>query len=124
MRLLGVGVSGLADFTQEDLFAQAAQTLRESEAGAEPGQVTPAELPVAPPPEPERANRWLPGQDVEHAEHGAGWVQGSGVGRVTIRFEVPSDSGPGRVRTFAVDDPALSRAEPPALTGHPSPAGG
>jgi DNA polymerase-4 len=127
VRLLGVGVSGLADFTQEDLFAQAAQSLREADPGAVQGDGSgpqaPQELPVAPPPEPERAERWLPGQDVAHTEYGAGWVQGSGVGRVTVRFEVPADREPGRVRTFAVDDPALSRAEPPALTGPPAPAG-
>lgn len=116
VRLLGVGVSGLADFTQEDLFAQA-QTRLQTEPGAESGMDAPPELPVAPPPEPERATRWLPGQDVEHAEYGAGWVQGSGVGRVTVRFEIPADTGPGRVRTFAVDDPALARSEPLPLGG-------
>lgn len=105
VRLLGVGVAGLADFTQEDLFAQ--------HAGAQdPGEEIVPELPAVPPPQPERANRWLPGQDVVHDEHGAGWVQGSGVGRVTVRFEVPSDTAPGRVRTFAVDDPALAHADP------------
>ncbi|KUL80111.1 hypothetical protein ADL34_04240 [Streptomyces sp. NRRL WC-3605] len=44
-------------------------------------------------------------------------MQGSGVGRVTVRFETP-ESGPGRVRTFRVDDPALERAEPlPLVSG-------
>ncbi len=46
-----------------------------------------------------------------HDEYGAGWVQGSGVGRVTVRFETPW-SAPGRVRTFAVEDPALRPGEP------------
>ncbi|HSA51991.1 MAG TPA: DNA polymerase IV [Yinghuangia sp.] len=54
---------------------------------------------------------WRPGQDVVHEEHGPGWVQGSGVGRVTVRFETPG-SAPGRIRTFAVDDPALRASEP------------
>ncbi|WP_329129263.1 DNA polymerase IV [Streptomyces sp. NBC_01476] len=104
VRLLGVGVAGLADFTQEDLFAQSA--------GSRPAdEDAPASLPALPPPVPERVNRWLPGQDVTHEEYGAGWVQGSGVGRVTVRFEVPSDTGPGRVRTFAVDDPALVHSD-------------
>jgi DNA polymerase-4 len=107
VRLLGVGVAGLADFTQEDLFAHAQNEKRED------GEPAPPELPSAPPPVTERAGRrWLPGQDVEHAEYGAGWVQGSGVGRVTVRFEVPSDLLPGRVRTFPVDDPGLSHSEP------------
>jgi DNA polymerase-4 len=41
-----------------------------------------------------------------HAEHGRGWVWGSGVGRVTVRFET-AETGPGPVRTFRADDPAL-----------------
>jgi len=48
---------------------------------------------------------------VRHAGFGHGWVQGSGVGRVTVRFETPGDAGPGRVRTFRVDDPELEAAE-------------
>ncbi|MEE4546380.1 DNA polymerase IV [Streptomyces sp. V4-01] len=105
LRLLGVGVTGLADFTQEDLFAQRA-------AEREPGESDAAELPSSPPPPPARSDRWLSGQDVVHEEYGPGWVQGSGVGRVTVRFEVPTDTLPGRVRTFAVEDPALTHGEP------------
>jgi len=55
---------------------------------------------------------WWPGQDIAHAEHGAGWVWGSGLGRVTVRFEGPT-TAPGRVRTFRADDPQLSKADPP-----------
>lgn len=120
VRLLGVGVTGLADFTQEDLFAQAAEL--EAELVAEAAAVRAAELaereeadpagPPSPVAEPGRAVRWMPGQDVRHTEFGAGWVQGSGVGRVTVRFEEPTDRAPGRVRTFAVEDPALEAAEP------------
>jgi DNA polymerase-4 len=62
--------------------------------------------------------RWAPGQDVRHSEFGAGWVQGSGVGRVTVRFEEPG-SAPGRVRTFAVEDPELSPGEPLPLVPLP-----
>ena len=58
-----------------------------------------------------RGHRWLPGADVEHTEHGRGWVWGAGLGRVTVRFET-WQTGPGPVRTFAEDDPALSRVEP------------
>jgi DNA polymerase-4 len=54
--------------------------------------------------------QWRAGHDVRHAEYGHGWVQGSGVGRVTVRFETPG-SEPGRVRTFRVDDPELVGAE-------------
>ena len=64
---------------------------------------------------------WRPGQDVLHDELGAGWVQGSGLGRVTIRFEGPrTDRGP--VRTFAVDDPRLQATDPPDWTD-PEPTG-
>ncbi|MFI9463151.1 DNA polymerase IV [Streptomyces xiamenensis] len=117
VRLLGVGVTGLADFTQEDLFAQAGATIEGEEDGADSAPERPAD-PADPAPEAQPApdRRWLPGLDVEHTGHGPGWVQGSGVGRVTVRFETPW-SAPGRVRTFAVDDPGLSRSGPLPLTG-------
>ncbi|MGV9560017.1 DNA polymerase IV [Streptomyces sp. NPDC003522] len=109
VRLLGVGVSGLADFTQEDLFAQAAEVRAadvraagpEDEASEEPAvaEAVPVE------------HRWRPGLDVRHARLGHGWVQGSGLGRVTVRFETPG-SEVGRVRTFRIDDPQLEPAEP------------
>ncbi len=105
VRLLGVGVSGLADYTQEDLFAQAAGEQAESEV-EEPSPGEAAEVPSAP-----VERRWPAGHDVRHAEYGHGWAQGSGLGRVTVRFETP-DSEPGRVRTFRVDDPDLEPAEP------------
>jgi len=120
VRLLGVGVSGLADYTQEDLFAQAAgeqadfleEEHTEEERGEE--QAVPVE------------RRWPAGHDVQHAGFGHGWVQGSGLGRVTVRFERPEDSGPGRVRTFRTDDPELEPVEPlPLVAQHPAvPPGG
>ncbi|MGW3253903.1 DNA polymerase IV [Streptomyces fungicidicus] len=105
VRLLGVGVSGLADYTQEDLFAQAAgrdagdTPYEEDETAQTPEREAPAE------------RRWPAGHDVRHSVYGHGWVQGSGLGRVTVRFETPL-SEPGRVRTFRVGDPALEPAEP------------
>lgn len=104
VRLLGVGVSGLADYTQEDLFAQAAGDLR----ATEPQETVP-ETAQEPPEEAER--QWRAGHDVRHTEYGHGWVQGSGLGRVTVRFETPQ-SPPGRIRTFRVDDPGLEPADP------------
>ncbi|WP_344053561.1 DNA polymerase IV [Streptomyces thermoalcalitolerans] len=114
VRLLGVGVSGLADYTQEDLFAQAAS----AEAGnpAEEAEQEPAADRAAP-----AERRWLAGHDVRHAEYGHGWVQGSGLGRVTVRFETPG-SPPGRVRTFFVDDPDLEPADPLPLVPLACPA--
>ncbi|WP_051943078.1 DNA polymerase IV [Streptacidiphilus rugosus] len=133
IRLLGVGVTGLADWTQEDLFAQAQreemeeyEELAELADAAEASEgAEPAEPAYGGPTGPRAfhpggeltGRRWMPGQDAEHAEFGHGWVQGSGVGRVTLRFESPG-SPVGRVRTFPVDDPALTPA--PALPLHPA----
>lgn len=123
VRLLGVGVSGLADYTQEDLFAQATRAEAEaagSAAEAVAGAAGDAPVPAAVPAEPEAdrpaERHWTPGHDVRHAVYGAGWVQGSGVGRVTVRFEEPG-SKPGRVRTFSVDDPDLVPGEALPLVG-------
>ena len=54
---------------------------------------------------------WRAGDDIRHDHHGHGWVQGSGHGRVTVRFETRS-SGPGPSRTFAAADPDLTPADP------------
>ncbi|MEP9380839.1 DNA polymerase IV [Nocardioides sp. KR10-350] len=102
VRLLGVGVSGLADWIQEDLFGD---TL--DEAGDEPER-------DAPVPELERRSRsgWQPGMDVVHAELGRGWVWGSGRGVVTVRFET-AETPAGPVRSYAADDPDLEPWQPP-----------
>src|SRR5699024_11924984 len=97
LRLLGVGVSGLTDWVQDDLCG---------------------DKPAAPaPPQPvTRTETWIPGMDVRHDHHGDGWVWGSGLGRVTIRFET-RHTPPGPVLTFDVNDPALTRPEPDEITG-------
>ncbi|MFG3257728.1 DNA polymerase IV [Streptomyces sp. NPDC048172] len=124
VRLLGVGVSGLADFTQEDLFAQARAALEEAggagadgaegKGGTERDGGRPAPPVVPESVEVPEDRRWVPGKDVRHGAYGRGWVQGSGVGKVTVRFEEP-DTPPGRVRTFSVDDPELETVEPRML---------
>jgi DNA polymerase-4 len=111
VRLLGVGVTGLADFTQEDLFAQAQAAEEELPALELPDGESAQEPAAEPAPEPPAERRWPAGHDVRHAEFGHGWVQGSGLGRVTVRFETPY-SEPGRVRTFRTDDPQLEPADP------------
>ena len=93
IRLLGVGVSGLADWVQRDLFA-------------DPDPVPSPEQPDAAE-QVDLARQWVAGMDVVHRQHGPGWVWGSGRGRVTVRFETV-DTGPGPVRTFADDDPDLT----------------
>ncbi len=125
VRLLGVGVTGLADFTQEDLFAQAADARELAEREQEPERQAPESGTEGPAAEEEpesaeqlAARRWPAGHDVHHAAHGHGWVQGSGVGRVTVRFEEPG--GPvGRVLTFRIDDPELTPADPLPLVRDP-----
>ncbi|SKB03032.1 DNA polymerase IV [Aeromicrobium choanae] len=97
LRLLGVGISGLADWVQDDLFAQ--------EADPDPDGVL--EEAVDETPEPQRPREWSPGMDVHHAEHGDGWVWGRGMGLVTVRFET-RHTPIGPVRTLRADDPDLA----------------
>ena len=111
LRLLGVGVSGLADWIQDDLF-----TGPGDEVPADGDDDTGAQAPPAQTPE---QRRWWPGNDVVHTELGPGWVWGSGRGRVTVRFETAATPA-GPVRTFAADDPALAPAPKPGPI--PSPA--
>lgn len=97
VRLLGVGVSGLADWIQEDLFG---------ETGEEEVDLPEIEVP-------HHSRRvWAPGMDVVHAEMGRGWVWGSGRGVVTVRFET-AETPPGPVRSYAADDPELTAWQPP-----------
>jgi DNA polymerase IV len=98
VRLLGVGVSGLADWIQEDLFADLEDSETREDA-SEPLTEDALERVT-------QARRWAPGMDVVHAEHGPGWVWGSGRGKVTVRFET-AETGPGPVKTFSSDDPDL-----------------
>ncbi|HEY6812944.1 MAG TPA: DNA polymerase IV [Propionibacteriaceae bacterium] len=102
VRLLGVGVAGLTDVLQEDLFTSDGSS-------AAPLEDVVEDQPK--PDEPPARQGWPPGVDVEHDQHGRGWVWGSGLGRVTVRFET-RDTPPGPIRTFAADDPALGRVEP------------
>ncbi|MER6990553.1 DNA polymerase IV [Saccharopolyspora hirsuta] len=102
VRLVGVSYSGLATSEQEPLFDNPAD---------QGGPAEPAPQPVVrTAPEPE-VRQWRAGDDVAHAEFGHGWVQGAGHGRVTVRFETAT-TGRGVARTFAVDDPQLSAADP------------
>jgi DNA polymerase-4 len=137
VRLLGVGVSGLSDWVQDDLFTDddvstddptATEDVEsEADVGGSPTG-GPAALedhgvvdggdPRGPADRtfadryPGRADPgWRPGEDVVHDGHGRGWVWGSGRGRVTVRFET-AETGPGPVHTFASDDAHLHRYEP------------
>ncbi len=106
VRLLGVGVSGLADWVQDDLFGDSTGDPEDDDPTAAT-EATGTESAVA-----EAGARarsaWPPGADVVHTEHGRGWVWGSGRGVVTVRFET-ADTPPGPVRSLSADDPALTR---------------
>jgi DNA polymerase-4 len=128
VRLIGVSLSGLTEFVQPPLFdagTDSIGTAADPNAGyadasaSEGGGVAPAL--VAPEgghlglPDTrstiQARQGWRPGDDVRHDIHGHGWVQGSGHGRVTVRFETRR-SGPGQARTLAADDPELTVADP------------
>jgi DNA polymerase IV len=124
VRLVGVSYAGLTTEVQGSLFDDAVDRLVAEDAAPVEDPDTGALRPVVMPdalgeddrlageetaPDPERA--WRTGDDVAHPDHGHGWVQGAGHGRVTVRFETRS-TGPGRAVTFASDDPELSRADP------------
>ena len=127
VRLIGVGVSGFVTHAQSGLFELEApvdtpafpEAVGESStaaAGNGDAAASNADADEAPSTlrqelttrfSPGTTPSWRPGMDVHHDEFGAGWVWGSGRGRVTVRFEGPlTPKGP--VRTFAVDDPALT----------------
>ena len=96
VRLLGVGVAGLTDVLQDDLFGDQLAMARTDGTTDSDDQAS----------EERRTPRWVAGADVEHDDHGRGWVWGSGLGRVTVRFE-SRNTPPGPVHTFDIDDPRL-----------------
>jgi DNA polymerase IV len=108
VRLVGVSFAGLTTAVQEALFPGAPSA-------PEPAVAAVAAAPEAEP-EPPPSREWRTGDDAAHPAYGHGWVQGSGHGRVTVRFETAT-TGPGRAHTFRADDPDLTRADPVASLG-------
>lgn len=98
VRLLGVGVSGLADWIQDDLFGETEEDL-DLDSTPDPAVLGSSGS--------VQTRTWAPGADVVHAELGQGWVWGSGRGIVTVRFETAS-TPTGPIRSFAIDDPDLA----------------
>jgi DNA polymerase-4 len=109
IRLLGVGVSGFTTQAQEALF----------EISAARGDESRIELPQATVRHSYQGYR--PGDDVTHDLYGPGWVWGTGRGLVTVRFET-AETGPGPVRTFALDDSEL-RSTPVQMAEKGDPSG-
>ena len=131
VRLVGVGLSGFVAHAQSGLFDLAIEPddgaverpeaygpgpVLDPQAAPGAGEPQPPALSTRFSPSPER--RWRTGMDVEHSEHGAGWVWGSGRRVVTVRFEGPT-TAPGPVRTFASDDEHLSESAPPDWAAPP-----
>ncbi len=128
VRLIGVSLAGLGDEPPPGLFdehpagdrAAGARAPGAGDDGADHPAARPAPSSAASGAEPVggrsepgsgTARTWRAGDDVAHPEHGHGWVQGAGHGRVTVRFETRS-TGPGRARTLDADDPGLRSADP------------
>lgn len=86
VRLLGVGVAGLVTGSQPELWLD--------------DLVLPAGV------EGDEPRRLHVGHDVEHADHGRGWVVKVDDERVVVRFETRA-TGPGPARTVPRDDPRL-----------------
>lgn len=110
VRLVGVSYSGLTAAEQAPLFDNPMLVDNPAERHRIP-ETGPATETSDTPERSPAARTWRAGDDVRHAEHGHGWVQGSGHGRVTARFET-AGTGPGRARTFAIEDPQLEPADP------------
>ncbi|QPK78493.1 DNA polymerase IV [Corynebacterium lizhenjunii] len=124
IRLVGVSYSGLETAQQDVLFPELDAVVRTPDRTADSWEYEPG---VAAVPgtrsgagaantgqgvEPVSGQRvWEPTQDIVHSEFGHGWVQGTGHGVVSVRFETRS-TGPGPTRSFAVDDPDLRHGDP------------
>ncbi len=116
IRLVGVSYSGLEQALQDVLFPELdqrivtpARTFSDYETGVSDHSAD-QNLEVEIPPV-AQAGAWRATQDVDHPEYGHGWVQGSGHGRVTVRFETRA-TGPGRTVTLNADDPDLTPGDP------------
>ena len=108
IRLVGVGFSGLSDVRQESLFPDLENRDFESP-DLDYRDLDPSD--AAPPETAGDVSDWRVGDDVTHPTFGHGWVQGAGHGVVSVRFETRG-SGPGAMRTFAIDAAELTNADP------------
>ena len=102
IRLVGVSYSGLESITQDSLFPELDQEITHH-------TFIPEE--TAAPEQQEESTIWRATQDVTHPEFGHGWIQGTGHGFVTVRFETRA-TGPGKVKNLRADDPDLQPGDP------------
>ncbi|GAB19321.1 DNA polymerase IV [Gordonia effusa NBRC 100432] len=117
IRLVGVGYSGLTAVEQFSLDFDTANGVSEADGGTATIEQVASEHADSVDEATADAERvasqelWPTGLDVVHDDYGHGWVQGSGHGVVTVRFETRS-SGPGRAVTFRLPIDELRRADP------------
>lgn len=98
IRLVGVGFSGLESERQDVLFPELDQAVISTETTFEEGTTA-------------TKRTWHATQDVFHPDYGHGWIQGTGHGFVSVRFETRA-TGPGPFKSFAADDEKLQPADP------------
>ena len=118
IRLVGVSFSNLDHPSQEMLFpdlhpttpATAPTDSVDWETGVR-GNNSPDEDATNPATNPITTDGWYPTQDVTHPDHGHGWIQGIGHGKLTVRFETRTTPR-GHTRTFATTNPDLQPADP------------
>lgn len=110
VRLVGVSFSGLSAIQQDMLFPGLGVTADDL-AAAETTTIAASDVAEQSALERARTDELPPGTDVTHPSLGHGWVQGSGHGVVTVRFETRT-SGPGRAHTFTLPAAELSPADP------------
>lgn len=117
IRLVGVGLSGLVDNRQELLFPELMNPATGPDLVITTGESEEEQRAKAigdwGPLNSRRTGTgtWQNTQDIVHKDYGHGWVQGTGSGVVSVRFETRA-TGPGKTKTFAIDDPALSQGSP------------
>ena len=98
IRLVGVGFSGLESERQDVLFPELDQAVISTEITFEEDTTA-------------TKRTWHATQDVFHPDYGHGWIQGTGHGFVSVRFETRA-TGPGPFKSFAADDEKLQPADP------------
>lgn len=98
IRLVGVGFSGLESERQDVLFPELDQAVISTETTFEEDTTA-------------IKRTWHATQDVFHPDYGHGWIQGTGHGFVSVRFETRA-TGPGPFKSFAADDEKLQPADP------------
>ena len=125
IRLVGVSYSGLETARQDVLFPELDREVVRPTPDTDYETGVSDHLPGGPETEtepgvglesrneagPDSTRRWHATQDVYHPEFGHGWIQGTGHGVVSVRFETRA-TGPGFVRSFASDDEELRPADP------------